>query len=100
MTNRDPYDQDRMYDPERPVPSRSLEPQGEGWAVGAISAAAIGVLLILVGIMYALTDRPVTTANTPPASSSAPSTTGQGADRNVPARPVEEDLAPPGQPGR
>jgi hypothetical protein len=98
MTNHEPSERARLSTSEhhmttipRTTIPRPAESRGN-WRLGAIGG--FGVLLMLVGIMYAMNERASTTASAPPAARSAPSTVGQGDTSN---RPAEDDATPPNQ---
>lgn len=94
MTNREPSERARLSTPEHHMATipRTAESRGDRWRLGAIGG--LGVLLMLVGIMYAMNERASTTASAPPATTSAQSTVGQGATSS---RPTEDDATPPNQ---
>jgi hypothetical protein len=93
MTNHEPSERVRLSTPEHHMTTvpRTVESRGDRWRLGAIGG--LGVLLMLVGIMYAMNERASTTASAPP-SASAPSTVGQGGSSSNPA---EDDATPPSQ---
>jgi len=71
MTNRDPYENPHI-----------VRPANDQWGTGTIVAMVVAAIVLIGGIMYALTsDRSSTTAATPPTDTSAPSTTGQAPPR-------------------
>jgi hypothetical protein len=94
MTNHEPSERARLSTPEHHMATipRTVESRGDRWRLGAIGG--LGVLLMLVGIMYAMNERASTTASAPPAATSGPSTVGQGATSS---RPAEDDATPPNQ---
>jgi hypothetical protein len=93
MTNHEPSERARLSTPEHHMTTipRTVESRGDRWRLGAIGG--LGVLLMLVGIMYAMNERASTTASAPPAATSGPSTVGQGAT----SKPAEDDVTPPNQ---
>jgi hypothetical protein len=94
MTNHEPSERTRPSTPEHHMTTipRTVESRSDRWRLGAIGG--LGVLLMLVGIVYAMNERASTTASAPPAATSAPSTVGQGATSS---KPAEDDPAPPSQ---
>jgi hypothetical protein len=73
MTSRDPDERGPVSAPEHrmaTVPNTVV--RRERWSPGTIAATAIGAMLLLVGVMYGVSQHTTTTASNPP------STVGQG----------------------
>ena len=74
MTARDPYS-DRVSDQD-PY-SRRATRVGD-WSIGAVIATVVVFVVVVAAIGYAVNNNQPTTASGPHATTSAPSTTGQG----------------------
>jgi hypothetical protein len=74
MTNRAPQEHDHL-DLDPPV-QRFPDPPNQGWGGRIWSFAWLGVLLVVIGVLFAMAEWPQNTAKGPNAG--APSTVGQG----------------------